>query len=463
MDDTTLTLEALAQAMRTRALTCSGYTRHLLDQERRWAALNSIVSLDPDQVMAMARARDEELIAGKSRGSLHGIAFVVKDNIDTSALPTTACTPALRTHRPQKNAPVVDSLLHAGAMVLAKANMHELAFGITNNNGAFGAARNPYDPTLIAGGSSGGTAAAVAAGIAPFGLGTDTGGSVRIPAALCGLVGFRPTAGRYSPDGVVPISSTKDTVGPMAHTVADIDLIDAVLTHARGPVAAAVTTRLRIGVPRGYFYEDLDRDVESAVEAFLSELRAAGAELVEKDIADIGELNDAVSRVVVNYEARPSLERYLADTAAGVTFEDLLDAIVSPDVKAIYSALARGVTEARYRRAMDVDRPALQARLLEYLSANRLDAYVVPTTALTARRIGDDEVVELNGRQVPTFATYIRNCDPSSSAGFPSITIPIASSTGRLPVGLTIEAAPSHDRRLLGVAKALEAVRRSRT
>jgi Asp-tRNA(Asn)/Glu-tRNA(Gln) amidotransferase A subunit family amidase len=303
----------------------------------------------------------------------------------------------------------------------------------------------------------------VAAGIAPFGLGTDTGGSVRIPAALCGLVGFRPTAGRYSPDGVVPISSTKDTVGPMAHTVADIDLIDAVLTHARGPVAAAVTTRLRIGVPRGYFYEDLDRDVESAVEAFLSELRAAGAELVEKDIADIGELNDAVSRVVVNYEARPSLERYLADTAAGVTFEDLLDAIVSPDVKAIYSALARGVTEARYRRAMDVDRPALQARLLEYLSANRLDAYVVPTTALTARRIGDDEVVELNGRQVPTFATYIRNCDPSSSAGFPSITIPIASSTGRLPVGLTIEAAPSHDRRLLGVAKALEAVRRSRT
>jgi mandelamide amidase len=147
---------------------------------------------------------------------------------------------------------------------LGKTNMHELAFGITSNNAAFGAVHNPYDIAMIPGGSSGGTAAAIAARMCPAGLGTDTGGSVRIPAALCGIVGLRTTAGRYSLRGVVPLSHTRDTVGPMARSIADLVLLDDVITRDAAPVRPAKLQGLRLGVPRKYFYENLDAELESA-------------------------------------------------------------------------------------------------------------------------------------------------------------------------------------------------------
>jgi len=171
-----------------------------------------------------ARARGETL------GSLAGLPFIVKDQIDVAGYATTAGTPALRHYMPSHNAVVVDTLVRSGAIVFAKANMHELAFGITSNNGAFGPVRNPYDQTRIPGGSSGGNGAAIAARLAPGGIGTDTGGSVRIPAALNGIVALRPTIHRYPQAGVTPISHTRDTVGPMARGVADLVLLDGVIT-----------------------------------------------------------------------------------------------------------------------------------------------------------------------------------------------------------------------------------------
>jgi mandelamide amidase len=447
-------------ALNSSEWTVEQYVAALLDRKRQWDRLNAIVGFDERRLLDAAREKSDERARGSSRGALHGIPFVAKDNIDTVELPTTACTPALRRNRPPRNAPVLQRLLDAGALVFGKANMHELAFGITTNHGAFGAARNPYDPQRIPGGSSGGSAAVVAAGIVPFALGSDTGGSVRIPAALCGIAGLRPTLGRYSQDGVVPISPTRDTVGPMARTVADLVLIDGVITGDPSELEPVKLPELRIGVPRDYFYDNLDPAVATLMHAFLAGLRAEGVTLVEESIPHVQQLDGAVSFVVVNYEARRCLERYLAQSAPGISFETVVSQIASPDVKPVYEAIANLdlVPEKVYRETLEVHRPALQRALSDYFRTHRLDAYVVPTCCMTARPIGQDQTVELNGQQVPTFLSFIRNADPSSNAGIPSISIPAGLSGSGLPVGAMIEAPAGSDRRLLAIAQAFERV-----
>jgi mandelamide amidase len=450
-------IETLA-ALKAGEVTVEACVAALSDRNRQWQHLNGLVGFDEARVLSAARVKDRERARGEHRGALHGIAFAAKDNIDTVELPTTACTPALRDNHPSRNAPVIERLLDAGALLFGKANMHELAFGITNNHGAFGAARNPYDPRLIPGGSSGGVAAVVAAGIVPFALGSDTGGSIRIPAALCGISGFRPTLGRYSQDGVVPISPTRDTIGPMARSVADLALVDGVITGETSTLEPVKLAGLRVGVPRDHYYDNLEPAVAKLMEEFLETLRSDGVVLVEESIPDIQKLDDAVSFVVVNYEARRCLERYLARSAPGISFETVVSKIVSPDVKPVYEAIANLdlVPETVYREAIDVHRPALQRAFSGYFTRYRLDAYLVPTCCMTARPVGQDQTVELNGQQVPTFLSFIRNADPSSNAGIPSISIPIGLSGSQLPVGAMIEAPAGSDRRLLAVAQAFE-------
>lgn len=452
-------VEALS-GLASNRLSVSTYVASLLDHQRQWRHLNGLVALDEAGVLRAARCKDEERAAGVAHGALHGIPFVAKDNIDTVEYPTTACTPALLGNHPPRNAPVVQRLIDAGAFLLGKANMHELAFGITNNHGAFGAARNPYDQQMIPGGSSGGAAAVVAAGIVPFALGSDTGGSVRVPAALCGVVGFRPTLGRYPQDGVVPISPTRDTVGPFARTVADIAFVDGIITGESSALDRVELSDLRIGIPREYFYDNLEGAVATRMERFLDALRSEGVELIEQSIPDIGKLDEAVSFVVVNYEARPSLERYLAQSASGISFETVVSKIASADVKPVYEAMAKQnlVSEKQYRQAVDIHRPALQRAFADYFRRHRLDALLVPTCCMTARPIGQDQSVELNGAQVPTFMSFIRNADPSSNAGIPSISIPIGLSDAHLPVGAMIEGAAGSDRRLLAIAQVFERI-----
>jgi indoleacetamide hydrolase len=451
--------EALA-ALRSGELTVEAYVSASIERKRQAEYLNSIVGFDEVRLREAARAKGQERSGGAARGSLQGIPFAAKDNIDTVDLPTTACTPALRGNRPPRNAPVLQRLLDAGAVLFGKANMHELAFGITNNHGAFGAARNPYDPKLIPGGSSGGSAAAVAAGIVPFALGSDTGGSVRVPAALCGIAGFRPTLGRYPGEGVVPISPTRDTVGPMARTVADLALIDGVITGESSGAEAVKLGGLRIGVPRQYYYENLEPAVAASIKDLLTSLASHGVVLVEESIPDVQKLDEAVSFPVVNYEARRCLERYLARSAPGISYETVVANIASPDVKPVYEAVSNLeiVPEPVYREIIEVQRPALQKALRDYFTRNRLDAFIVPTCCMTARPIGQDQTVELNGQQVPTFLSFIRNADPSSNAGIPSLSIPIGLSPAGLPIGAMLEAPAGSDRRLLAIAQSIESV-----
>ncbi|MGI9261505.1 MAG: amidase family protein, partial [Woeseiaceae bacterium] len=201
--------------------------------------LNAYIMIDADGALARAAELDAMRADGNLLGAMHGVPFVVKDNTHVAGLPNSAGTPGLADFVPAADAPTVAALRQAGGIILGKTNLHELAFGITSDNAAYGAVGNPFDPTTFAGGSSGGTASAVSAGLAPVGLGTDTGGSVRIPPALTGTVGFRPSTDRYDSSGVTPISHTRDTVGIIARNVADVDLLDQVMKP--GEMLAAIS------------------------------------------------------------------------------------------------------------------------------------------------------------------------------------------------------------------------------
>ncbi len=361
---------------------------------------------------------------------------------------------------PERLPPVARALFDAGALLGGKGNMHELAFGITNNNPVTGAARNPWNPAMIPGGSSGGVAVAVSARMMPGGVGTDTGASVRLPAALCGLVGFRPTVGRYPGRGIVPVSRTRDTAGPIARSVGDVALLDGFMAGQRPAREAMEVSRLRLGVPRRHFFEDLDPSVADAAEVALHALGRAGAELIEVEIRDVAGLNSAVSLPVALYEFRICLSQYLSENGLDLSMRDILDGIGSPDVRGILESQLgdRAVPETAYRQALDVDRPRLQAAYAEVFARNEIDAVIFPTSPLPARPVGNDETVLINGENKPTFDTYIRNTDPGSNASIPGISLPCATNGDGLPIGLELDGPAGSDVRLLAVAAAVEAV-----
>ncbi|MEU3509393.1 amidase family protein [Streptomyces longwoodensis] len=218
-------------------------------------------------------------------GPLCGIPLAVNDNIDVAGLPTTACTPALAHHVPRRDSGVWQLCARAGAVVMGKTTMHELAYGVTGAHAGRFTARNPTDSGRLAGGSSSGTAAAVAAGIVPAGLGTDTGGSARIPAAHCGVVGFRPSTGRYPGRGTVQISTTRDTVGVLARSVDDVCVLDAVLSgEAHAGADLEPPEPPVVVVPRAIAWSGLDPEVARVAEAALDTLRSAGWQL--RDLAE---------------------------------------------------------------------------------------------------------------------------------------------------------------------------------
>src|SRR6266850_3828279 len=263
-----------AARIRAGTLRSEDLVRALVDMAERRRDLNAFITFDREHALVAARKADG-LAARKSfAGPLHGVPIVVKDNIHVAGLASSAGTPGLQGFVPARNAPVAENLIRAGAIVLGKTNMHELAFGITSNNAAFGPARNAYDPSRIAGGSSGGTGNAIAARMAPAGLGSDTGGSVRIPAALNGISGLRPSLGRYSQEGITPIAHTRDTAGPMAREVADLVLLDSVITGARGAVTPAQLKGLRIGVPKS-LNDGVETETARLMGDALAKLKAA--------------------------------------------------------------------------------------------------------------------------------------------------------------------------------------------
>ena len=443
-------------------LSAERYAQALLGRCAAGRALNAFITLEPEKVLEAARACDEARRKGGRPGRLFGLPIPVKDSVNTRDYPTTAGTPALRQFRPAEDAPLVRALREAGAIVLGKTNLHELSYGWTNNNHAFGAVHNPYDPSRIPGGSSGGTAAAIAARMAPLGVAEDTEGSIRVPAALCGILGFRPTTGRYPTHGCVPISPLFDQVGPHARSVADLALFDSVVANDWRPLQSLQLHGVRLGVVRDYWFRDLDPEVERVTSAALARLQAAGVELVESDLVGLDRLIDLITEPVENHDVRLALADYLREYQAGISLEQLLQQ-ASPDIQQVFRRYvlpggADFISEAAYEAIRKTHLPRLHRLYRDYFARTGVAAIVFPTTMVPALPIGAEGKVEIRGRQVGFETAIARNIAPGSTAGLPGLVLPAGLTTTGLPVAIELDAPVGSDRALLALGASVAEV-----
>jgi mandelamide amidase len=451
--------EAVARMSRGE-ISAERYAEALLTRCRAAQALNAFITLEPQRVLEDARTRDRERRAGVKPGPLFGLPVPIKDSVNTKDYPTTGGTPALRHFHPKDDAPVVAALRAAGAIVLGKTNLHELSFGWTSNNLAYGAVHNPYDPERIPGGSSGGTAAAIAAHLAPLGIAEDTEGSIRVPAAFCGIQGFRPTTGRYSTQGCVPISPLFDQIGPHARSVTDLILFDSVAAHDQRPIEAASLQGVRLGVVHDYWFTDLDPEVERLTGLALAKLKDAGAELVESQLPGLARLIDLTTDQVQNHDVRFALPRYLEEYGTGLSLDDIVRQ-ASPDIQVIFRrdvlpAGANFVSEAVYAAARDQYLPALRRLYQEYFARTRVAAVVFPAALVPAPRIGQETPIDIRGRPIPFDTAMARNIAPGSTAGLPGLVLPAGLTTNGLPVALEFDGPAGSDRELLALGLNLE-------
>jgi indoleacetamide hydrolase len=379
----------------------------------------------------------------------------VKANIAVRGLPRTADCAALAGDVASEDAPVVAALRRGGARILGTSNMHELAFGITSDNASYGPVTLPGHPDRSAGGSSGGSAAIVARGHADLGVGTDTGGSVSIPAALNGIYGFRPSTGRYPTDGLVGLSFTRDTLGLLARSLADVIEADATIT-SRGELGEA-PTRLRVGVPQEYLF-DLEPEIEALFIAAIE--RLDDVEIVLVEWGSVLENTRAAEMSVVLWEAVGLLSE-VAATAFGApaeaAYRRLVESVASDDVRGILeSTLSHPVTDEAYAEALG---STFAARIdnWELHSEEGLDALIFPTTPAAAPLVEQGQNVSHKGERVDAFGLYTRHTGAGTMLGAPMLTIPSGRTPEGLPAGLTIQGWRDRDEELLRLAAVLDA------
>ena len=450
--------EAVARMSRG-DFTAERYAHALLDRCTAGQGLNAFISLEPERVLEEARRRDRERRAGARPGALFGLPVPIKDCVNTRDYPTTGGTPGLRHFRPSDDAPLIKALRRAGAIVLGKTNMHELGYGWTSNNEAYGPVRNPYDPARIPGGSSGGTAAAIAARMAPLGVAEDTNGSIRIPAALCGIVGLRPSTGRYPTQGCIPLSPVFDQVGPHARTVADLALFDAVIASERTPLPPTPLRGLRLGVVRDYWYRDLDPELERITASALARLQQAGVELVESEFPQLTNLHKSITGPIITHDVGPAIGSYLSEYHAGLDFEQLVSQAspgVRNDLRQVFPGGSDFVSDADYAVLVSSRVPELRRRYREYFARTGVAAIVFPATAVPAPPVGAEGAVTVGDRQIHLFTALARNITPTGSAAIPGLVLPAGLTSSGLPVAIELDGRAGMDRALLELGMSVE-------
>jgi mandelamide amidase len=445
--------------IRTRDLVEAALRRHA-----RSAHFGAFIADAYDRAMEQADAVDGRAADTLAPVSLQGIPLAVKDNVHVAGFGNTAGTPGLAAFRPSRDATVARRLRDAGALFVGKTNMHELSLGVTSHNAHFGDVRNSRDPARLAGGSSGGSAVAVALGMAYAAIGTDTAGSIRIPAALNGIVGLRPTVGRYPGDGVTPVCPTRDTPGPMARTVADVALLDQVITGSPRPLVAPRPECIRLGVAREFFFEGLDTQVHEVAQSALRRLQDNGVRLIELSMPGLAATNEAVSAAIGFAEFWPAMERYLRSHETGLSMKDLARDAAGSDVRALIENFLSPdspyrVPADRYEAALRVHRPALRSMIMEQFCAHRLDGIIMPATIAVAGPLAAGAgIAALNDQPVSANYAYLRNTLPASNAGLPALALPAGSTASGQAVGIEIDGAPYGDRQLLAVGLTLESL-----
>jgi aspartyl-tRNA(Asn)/glutamyl-tRNA(Gln) amidotransferase subunit A len=445
-------ISELSPRLRRREISPVEVTRECLERiERLNPSLNAFITVTADSALAAARVAEAEISRGEWRGALHGIPIALKDLIDTAGVRTTAASALYKDRIPSEDAEVVRRLRQAGAVIVGKNNLHEFAYGGSSLVGYFGDVHNPRDVERIAGGSSGGSAAAVVARLAYTAIGTDTAGSIREPAALCGCVGLKPTYGRVSSWGVIPLSQSLDHVGPLAATVADAAIVlqaiagydPADITSADVPVADYVAAlredakALRVGVPRAYFFDDLDPEVALAVEEALRVIGTLVAEIkeVQLEVPTDRTLQAAESYAFHAESAAHSPELYQSETLRRIRAGEKVTAAECIERRGELEEARRGI------RRIFAD----------------VDVLVTPTTPIPAPAIGE---LKANPDALRPFELrLLRNTRPFNVWGLPAISVPCGFTRSGLPIGLQIAAAHWREDLVLRVANAYELAR----
>lgn len=437
------TIEEFGRRLRARQISAFELTeeclRNIASENER---LNAFILVMADEARRQAQQADRELEEGRDRGPLHGVPISVKDLCDIRGTATTAGSRVRDGHRADQDAALVTHLRHAGAVLIGKTNLHEFAFGTTNEDSAFGPARNPHDAARSPGGSSGGSAASIVAGMALASVGTDTGGSIRIPAAACGIVGLKPGYGEVPLDGVVPLSRTMDHAGPLAQTVTDVWYVYSSLL-GRNPyrtLEATPLSSLRFAVPRRYFCEILDDEVRGRFETSVDSLRAAGAHVGEVDIRHA----DAIAPVY--------LHLVLGDAAAyhARSLETMPERYTEPVRQRL--EIGRYVLAEDYARAL-AGREVLRREVEAALSGH--DGLLLPALPIPAPPIGAQSV-RVGSTEEPVRSLMLRLAQLFNLTGHPALSLPCGRTASGLPCGLQLVGRRGETETLLRVALSCE-------
>jgi aspartyl-tRNA(Asn)/glutamyl-tRNA(Gln) amidotransferase subunit A len=454
LNDQNLTISKMAPLIRRRKISPVELTEFFLERiDRLQPKLNALLTLTPALARKQARQAEKEILKGRYRGPLHGIPLTLKDLFYTAGIRTTGGSKILRRFVPRENAAVVDRLFAAGSILLGKTNLHEFAYGVTNVNPHYGPVHNPWDLDRVPGGSSGGSAAAVSAGLCLATLGTDTGGSIRIPSSACGVVGLKPTRGLVPLQGVIPLAFSLDHVGPISRCVEDAALVlEAIAGSDSGQSNLFQQGRffsrplrqgmrgIRVGIPRAYFFDRLQREVRQKVEAACTTLGKLGAKLREVEMKDMKKAGPLVALITVG-EALSYHWKWLQSRA-----EDY-----GTDVLARMRR-NQGQRTVDYLQAQQERRRFTEAFTKIFES---VDILAVPTLPVVPPLIGEKEI-NWGRTKEDVRAALLRFTRPGNLTGFPAISLPCGFSSGSLPIGLQLLGRPFHEPTVLRAAYAYE-------
>ncbi len=447
-----LSIEQAARLLRKKDISPSDLVQVALNRiERLNPGLNAFITVVANHARAEAHRAERQLRRTSAITPLCGIPVIIKDNFLMRGIRMTAGSSILSKFVPDQDSDVVKKLRHAGAIVLGKTNMHEFAYGITNENPHYGPTHNPWNLDRVAGGSSGGSAAALATGIGYAATGTDTGGSIRIPSALCGIVGLKPTFGLVSVEGVVPLARRLDHAGPMARSVTDVCIMLEAITgdYPRSKICADHRKlrknrprKFRLGWPKGYFFQRIDREVRNAIE------------LAGKCFKSLGATIERVSLPGLENSVVPSTKIALAEATQYHESQGYFPGQANKygdDVRHRLE-LGRKVLAADYLHALDVKREITQE--FDAVFEN-VDAILAPTLPIAAPRIGEKDVV-IGGRKETVRSALVRLNRPANLTGHPAISIPCGFTRSGLPIGLQLIGPYRSESRLLSIALAYE-------
>jgi indoleacetamide hydrolase len=452
---TDLSAAAAAKAIRQGELKAEAYAAALLARAERWKSLNAFRTLHPESVLEAARAADKKRAAGAALGALHGVPIPVKDSVNTQALPTSNGTRALRDFRPHRDADVLIPLFRAGGILMGKTNLHELSCGWSSNNDTFGAVLNPYDTLRTPGGSSGGSAAAVASRMAPLAIAEDTYGSIRIPATFCGLAGLRCTYGRYPGGGMMPLGKNKfDQVGPLARSVDDLVLFDSVVTGARDRVIPRSLKGVRIGVSPDFLAAGIDPETETIVSRALERVQDAGATLVHAELPENLRRASDVVRTILGYELLASFATFLKDYDTGVSLDQLISE-AGPSLVPLLEASKHPGTAAEYARLLR-QMEEIRKATVDHYHQHRIEVIAFAPALMPAFPQGNAQQVQINGRAVDLFTAIGRQVGLGSCASLACLVLPAGTTRSGLPVGVEFDGLPGTDRQMLSLGLTLE-------